>query len=173
MKRLFTFIMAIGMVSTAWTADRIVVEAKFIEYPATATFTLQDWAAKDYRKKKGFDVLAAPRVETANGQSASLTVGEQRKVPDAEHGGQRTIIAGIDLKVLPTLDSAKIKFNAALTTKRFADAQKLKDATATELAVRECYLEGAVNSGESIMFNTRAAQDGKKLAVILTFSRQP
>lgn len=153
--------------------DNILVEAKFVEFPANQTFTTADLAGNAFAKKPGVDFLSSPRVLTASGQAATLNVGNAHKVPDAERGGQRNLASGIELKILPTADGGNVKYAAAVTIRQPEAAQKTTEVKVTEFSTRECFLEGVAKPGEPIFITCKGIHKDRKVAIALTFAIEP
>ncbi len=173
MKQITTLLLLIITSLLLPAQENILVEAKFVEFPANQAFTKADLAGNAFAKKPGVDFLSSPRVLTASGQAATLNVGNEHKVPDAERGGQRSLTSGIELKILPTADGGNVKYSAAATIRQPEGAQKTKAGKVTEFSTRECFLEGMATPGEPILITCKGIHKDRKVAIVLTFAIEP
>jgi hypothetical protein len=173
MKRIVAVFCLVLSAVAVLAQDNVLIEARFIEYPASQSFTKKDLTERSFEKRAGLDTLSAPKLMVTSGKPAVIMVADERKVPDAENGGQRTINSGVEMKVLPTVEGGKVKYHAAVTIRQPEDAPKSKEFTVSEFSTRECFLEGAATAGEPVLINCTGIHKEKKLAILLTFSTEP
>jgi hypothetical protein len=163
-----SFLVAVGLRAE----EGVVVQAKIIEAPLSAQLSKADCESKDGLNKRGVQVLSAPRVLTRSGAPACVFVGQILPVPSVGQAGLTNVQAGLELKILPTLEGDVIKYTVSVLVRK----QERIDATPgheqAEISSREYHGSGSCRSGESVLLPTRGLQDNRKLYVYLSFTRQ-
>ncbi len=149
-------------------ATTIEIIAKFADVP---TGTELPAKPDQLAKMKGVDVLSAPRVVTASGQSASIEVTQDATAPDGSSAP-----LGVSLTVKPTLtEKGSIAFTGKATD-RFKHGQRSGETLSVLSCVaRETYFKGVTANGSTVILNgsasTAAASKSRELVIYLTFRK--
>jgi type II secretory pathway component HofQ len=149
-------------------ATTIEITAKFADVP---TGTEVPAKPELLAKIKGVDILSAPRVVTASGQSASIEITQDTQTPDGSSAP-----LGVSLTVRPTVtEKGSIAFNGKATD-RFKHGQRNGETLSVLSCVaRETYFKGVAANGSTVILNgsasTASASKSRELVIYLTFKK--
>ncbi len=168
MKLLLALAAASLLASHGIAATTIEITAKFADVP---TGTELPAKPELLAKTKGVDVLSAPRVVTASGQSATIEITQDTQTPDGS-----SVPLGVSLAVKPTLtEKGSIVFSGRATD-RFKHGQRSGETLSVLSCVaRETYFKGVAANGSTVILNgsasTAAASKSRELVIYLTFKK--
>lgn len=156
------------LAAPVFAATTIEVSAKFADVPSGTEAPAKP---ELLAKTKGVDVLSAPRVVTASGQSAVIEITQETQTPD---GG--TVPLGVSLSIKPTLtEKGSIAFTGKATD-RFKHGQRNGETVSILSCVaRETYFKGVAANGATVVLNgspsTASASKSRELVIYLTFKK--
>ena len=152
---------------TGWAGESILLEAVILKHPASMVVNADDWLKG--QAGKDAEVVSRPRVMTQSGQEAKIAVGRMERVRSG--AVERSVIAGPELDVLPTLKGETISFTGSATIRELADARAIQGAEISEFLTREYFFAGSVKSGGAFILTSKGVDDKKRTTTVLRFTK--
>ncbi len=128
-------------------------------------------------KLKGVEVLSAPTVLTASGETATIEITQETVAPDGS-----TVPLGLALSIRPTVTEKGIAFTGKATDRAKHGGRSDGGINAVEFATREIYFSGSTPNGGTAVLHTapvisrttkgeKTQNASKELVVYLTFTK--
>jgi hypothetical protein len=157
----------IAVATTGGAAENILLEAAIVKHPASMVVNADDWLQG--KSGKGVEVVSRPRVMTWSGQEAKVAVGRMERVGSG--AAERSVIAGPEVNVRPTLQGETVSFTGSATIRERQDTQAVPGGEISEFMTRECLFAGSVESGGTFVFTSKGVHEKKRISVVLRFTK--
>lgn len=168
MKSTILYVLLVFLPTSLIAAERITVEAKFIESSKGAI--PHDIAR--LAKTKGIDLLSAPRVTTKSGQQAQIEVVRDHQPASVAPSGFQPVPIGVSVRITPHLKGNRIAYTAQLTVSELVTSKASDGQTRSEITSRDLYVSGALKDDEGVWFDFIEPSNGKKIVVWLCLKHE-
>ena len=151
-------------------AAQILVEARFIEAPASARIPNDP---SNVTSGKGIEVHSSSPLVLGAGGEARIFIGQELPPTITATNATEYVRTGISMRVRPELKGDRIAYTARLTLSELVHIEAKDTQTVYETSSRDLHLSGTAKDGEGTWFHLTQQRNGKKMAVWLKFTRQP